>query len=139
MAASSWVALRLGLRYLIPPFSYGLPSLVRAGKPSDFPQGSRRLLQRDRILIVHDPAGFRALSAVCSHLGCTVTLMEWGFNCPCHGSKFDWDGVNFAGPAPRPLDCFAVGLSSDGELVVDTRLKVPRDRFFSPPPAEPEA
>ena len=127
-------AIRLGLRFLSPAFSPGSASVFRVGRPADYAVGARRLLQRERVLIAREASGFRALSAVCTHLSCTVTLMEWGFNCPCHGSKFDWDGLNFAGPAPRPLDCFELSLSADGELVVDTRRVVPRQQFFSPQP-----
>lgn len=125
-------AIRLGLRFLSPAISSRTTSVFRVGMPDDYPLGGRRLLQRERLLIAREASGFRALSAVCSHLSCTVTLMEWGFNCPCHGSKFDWDGLKFAGPAPRPLDCFELSLAADGQLVVDTRRVVPRDRFFNP-------
>ena len=127
-------AFRLGLRFLFPAVSSGTASVFRVGSPADYPLGGRRLFQRERVLIAREPSGFRALSAVCTHLGCTVTLMEWGFNCPCHGSKFDWDGLNFAGPAPRPLDHFELRLSADGELVVDTRRVVARDQYFNPLP-----
>lgn len=130
--ASGLAALGRVLQFLQPTVYYGHSPLVQAGRPEDYPLGSRRLLQDERLLIVRDARGFRALSATCTHLGCTVTLMEWGFSCPCHGSKFDWEGVNFAGPAPRPLPCFQVSLSPEGQLVVDTRRAVPRDRFLIP-------
>ncbi len=139
LLGATLAAFRLGLRFLFPAVSYGPASVFRVGLPAEFPVGWRRLLQRERVLVARDPSGFRALSAVCTHLGCTVTLMEWGFNCPCHGSKFDWDGLNFAGPAPRPLDCFQVSLTADGELVVDTRRVVPRDQYFNPLPFGPSA
>ncbi|HLB47334.1 MAG TPA: ubiquinol-cytochrome c reductase iron-sulfur subunit [Anaerolineales bacterium] len=119
------------LRFLQPAVTYGPAAVFSVGSPDDFPLGSRRLFQRERVLIVRDERGFRALSAVCTHLSCTVTLMEWGFNCPCHGSKFDSEGVNFAGPAPRPLPCFQLMLSPEGQLTVDTRRTVPRNQFFN--------
>jgi cytochrome b6-f complex iron-sulfur subunit len=104
------------------------------GLPDEYPPGSRRLLQRGRVLILRDENGFRAISAVCTHLGCTVNLMDWGFSCPCHGSKFNWNGGNFAGPAPRPLAWHALSLAADGQLVVDTRSgrTVPPGQFFNP-------
>ena len=119
-----------GLRFLQPAVTYGPTTVFSAGSPDDFPPGSRRLFQLQRVLIVRDERGFRAFSAVCTHLGCSVTLMEWGFSCPCHGSKFDWEGVNFAGPAPQPLPCLQLTLSSENQLVVDPRRTVSRDQFL---------
>lgn len=84
---SGLAALGKGLRFLQPAVTYGPATVYSVGSPADFPPGSRRLLQRERVLIARDERGFRALSAVCTHLGCTVTLMEWGFSCPCHGRQ----------------------------------------------------
>ncbi|MHC5010811.1 MAG: QcrA and Rieske domain-containing protein, partial [Planctomycetota bacterium] len=66
----------------------------------------------------------RALSAVCTHLGCTVSRAGDGFHCPCHGSRFDADGTNTAGPAPRPLPWRPLVLGGDGALVVDLEAEV---------------
>ena len=62
-----------------------------------------------------------ALKSVCTHLGCTPNWLEaeQKFKCPCHGSGFYKDGVNFEGPAPRPLERYAVSLADDGQLLVD--------------------
>jgi cytochrome b6-f complex iron-sulfur subunit len=62
-----------------------------------------------------------ALKAVCTHLGCTPNWLEaeQKFKCPCHGSGFYKDGVNFEGPAPRPLERYAVSIADDGQLMVD--------------------
>jgi cytochrome b6-f complex iron-sulfur subunit len=62
-----------------------------------------------------------ALKSVCTHLGCTPNWLEaeQKFKCPCHGSGFYKDGVNFEGPAPRPLERYAVTLADDGQLLVD--------------------
>ena len=129
--ATGLTTLGHSLRFLQPAVTYRPETVFSIGSPNDFPPGSHRLFQRERVLIVRDERGFRALSTVCTHLGCTITLMEWGFSCPCHGSKFDSEGVNFAGPAPRPLPCFQLGLSPEGQLIVDTRRTVPRDQFFN--------
>lgn len=137
--ASGLTVFGQSLRFLQPAVTYGPATVFSVGSPGDYPPGSRRLFQRERVLILRDERGFRALSAICTHLGCTVTLMEWGFSCPCHGSKFDGEGVNFAGPAPRPLPCFQLLLSPEGQLIVDTRRAAPRDRFFNPPAAGPDA
>lgn len=62
-----------------------------------------------------------ALKSVCTHLGCTPNWLEaeQKFKCPCHGSGFYKDGINFEGPAPRPLERYAVSLADDGQLLVD--------------------
>jgi cytochrome b6-f complex iron-sulfur subunit len=71
--------------------------------------------------LVHDTSGFYALIAVCTHLGCTPNYLasEDKFKCPCHGSGFRLTGVNFEGPAPRPLERAAIGLADDGQIQVD--------------------
>jgi len=62
-----------------------------------------------------------ALKSVCTHLGCTPNWLEaeQKFKCPCHGSGFYKDGINFEGPAPRPLERYSVSLADDGQLLVD--------------------
>ena len=62
-----------------------------------------------------------ALRTVCTHLGCTPNWLEaeQKFKCPCHGSGFYKDGINFEGPAPRPLERYAIRSADDGQLEVD--------------------
>ena len=62
-----------------------------------------------------------ALKSVCTHLGCTPNWLEaeQKFKCPCHGSGFYKDGVNFEGPAPRPLERYAISVAADGQLEID--------------------
>jgi cytochrome b6-f complex iron-sulfur subunit len=62
-----------------------------------------------------------ALKTVCTHLGCTPNWLEGEqkFKCPCHGSGFYKDGINFEGPAPRPLERYAVRIGDDGQLEID--------------------
>jgi Rieske Fe-S protein len=50
---------------------------------------------------------FAAISAICTHQGCSVTPSAEGFDCPCHGSAFDQEGRRIGGPAQRPLERFA--------------------------------
>ncbi len=80
-----------------------------------------RFKDRFGIWIVRSKEGFYALAAVCTHLGCTPTWRdaEQKFKCPCHGSGFYKDGVNFEGPAPRPLERLAISLADDGQILVD--------------------
>ena len=64
---------------------------------------------------------------MCTHLGCTPRWLvaENKFKCPCHGSGFHKNGINFEGPAPRPLERFKITLAEDGQLVVDKSVKLP--------------
>lgn len=78
--------------------------------------------QRGKFYVVHNSDGLLALYWKCPHLGCTV---PWApnfeqFRCPCHGSIYNYDGVNVGGPAPRPMDLMAITVQSTGDIVVDT-------------------
>jgi cytochrome b6-f complex iron-sulfur subunit len=70
-----------------------------------------------------------ALSTTCTHLGCTPNWLEreQKFKCPCHGSGFYITGVNFEGPAPRPLERWALYIGDDGQIVVDKSKKFQRE------------
>ncbi len=66
-----------------------------------------------------------ALSTVCTHLGCPPNWLtnEQKFKCPCHGSGYYITGINFEGPAPRPLERFKLTLADDGQIQVDKSQK----------------
>ncbi len=113
-----------------------IPALTRAdkvisvGHPSDYPANSFTLLPEHKVFIIRDHEGTRAVSAVCSHLGCVLKRSESEFQCPCHGSRFDDMGHVLSGPAPSPLPWFKVDLALDGQLRVDmTRRVTYRDTF----------
>ena len=80
-----------------------------------------RSIRQTAIYVVRTAEGFFALSAICTHLGCmTAYKPDLGIiACPCHGSKFNKDGVKIAGPAPRPLPWLRMWLNDDGNLMVD--------------------
>ena len=105
-------------RALLPTVLYEAPTKRRLGAPSAFPEGVTFLAEAG-IFLFRAETKFRALSAVCTHLGCTVQPEGEGFHCPCHGSVFGPDGGNRAGPAPRPLPWRPLSLAADGSLVVD--------------------
>ncbi len=77
--------------------------------------------------------GLMALYQRCVHLGCRVPWCDdsQGFECPCHGSKYNSIGEYFAGPAPRNLDRFAVHVSEDGRLVIRTGVIVETPRAIA--------
>ena len=79
--------------------------------------------------IIRDGGTIAALSTTCTHLGCIPSWLEADrkFKCPCHGSGFDQRGVNFEGPAPRPLERFKV-IDEDGILVVDKSKKYQQEK-----------
>jgi len=97
------------------------------GYPTEYVPGTVTTLKSRKIFIVREGNSFKAISVICQHLGCAVhwTKEKNIFECPCHGSKYYKNGVNFAGPAPRPLYHFQVSLSDDGKLVVNTEQRVP--------------
>ncbi len=132
------------LRSLKPDVLYEPPKRFKAGLPESFPDGAT-FLEDKRVYIVREASAFYAISAVCTHLGCTVKLVNLNqpktvqsggrsfeeareFHCPCHGSKYYGDGSNSAGPAPRPLAWHRLEVSpDDGQLVVDLGETVGRD------------
>jgi Rieske Fe-S protein len=81
-----------------------------------------RFGSRPGLLILNSDGAYRALSATCTHLGCTVQyrpdLREiW---CACHNGTYDLNGRNISGPPPRPLDLFDVHVRGD-EIVVNRK------------------
>jgi len=108
-------------QFLSPNVLYEPSPIVNAGKPDRYPPDSVTLDPETAIYVVRGPEGYYALSAICTHLGClTAFKSELGIiACPCHGSKFNRDGVKVAGPAPKPLPRLRMWLNDDGELMVD--------------------
>jgi cytochrome b6-f complex iron-sulfur subunit len=90
------------VRYLTPRSSGKRRVLVSAAA-ADVPQGGALLFRNERLALFRDEGGFYALSLICTHLGCTVTVTEDALSCPCHGSRFDRQGKVLTGPADRAL------------------------------------
>ncbi len=122
----------LVLRYLFPNVLFEPKQSFRAGRPDDYVSGevSERYKETQGAWIVRDPEKIYVLSTYCTHLGCTPNWLssEAKFKCPCHGSGFYKTGVNFEGPAPRPLERFKITLGDDGELVVDKTKKFQQEK-----------
>ncbi len=131
------------VRSFLPNVSYDPPSTAKLGRPESFADGLTFVADR-RLFIARDGKAFRAVSAVCTHLGCTVRpeaveetdpadpdrrrqVQTYFFACPCHGSRYRADGANVSGPAPGPLVAYRLTLApDDGQLVVDVRDEVAR-------------
>jgi nitrite reductase/ring-hydroxylating ferredoxin subunit len=114
-------------RYLVPTVLYEPPARFTIGPPGGFPAGSVTFLEDRRLFLFNGPDGFFTVSSVCTHLGCNVKRVASGFECPCHGSRFDENGRVLHGPAPSPLSWYALSLSPRGELVVDLERRVGPD------------
>src|SRR5579885_2883152 len=116
------VNLLMFLRFFFPRALYEPKTKFTIGCPGDFGFGVDTKFQKDhRIWVVRNTEGIFVISAICTHLGCTPDWKpsENKFKCPCHGSGYDPEGVNFEGPAPRPMDRAHVELAPDGQIQVD--------------------
>ncbi len=116
-------------RFLVPNVLYEPNRRFKALKPEDYPEGPT-FLPNLRVFLFREGKRFRVVSAVCTHLGCTVNLVGQGFHCPCHGSVFNQSGAVVSGPAPAPLAWFELTLSRDGHLVIDTSQAVKADKYL---------
>ena len=132
------------LRSLVPNVLYEPDKKFKVGTPDKFAEGGS-FLEDKRLFVFKNQNTYHAISASCTHLGCTVKMQKLDqpkkvnaagkeieetveFHCPCHGSKYYGDGTNYAGPAPRPLDYFKMEVSpEDGQLVVDMAETVGQD------------
>lgn len=122
------------MRAFVPNVLYEPLKRFKVGPPENFAEGFNFVADR-RLFIVREGGNFHAISAGCTHLGCTVQWKEGRreFDCPCHGSTFREDGTVMGGPAPGALPWYALGLSPDGYLEVDSAEEVDREYRFTPP------
>ena len=131
LLSSLAISIGAAVRFAFPNDLLEPDTRYKIGRPEDFPEGITFLPNR-RLFVFKEKAGFRAMSAVCTHLGCTVKRFDRPdehkplehSHCPCHGSIFDREGNVLKGPAPRPLESYQISLSPTGEMVVDQRKKV---------------
>ncbi|MBI2805393.1 MAG: ubiquinol-cytochrome c reductase iron-sulfur subunit [Planctomycetes bacterium] len=130
------LGLTLGtVRFMFPNVLSEPPSTFKAGDASSYEENKvddkfkeigawvvRHKDERGRDIIY-------ALSTTCTHLGCTPNWLEGEkkFKCPCHGSGFKISGVNFEGPAPRPLERYAIRRTEDGQILVDKSRKFQKE------------
>jgi cytochrome b6-f complex iron-sulfur subunit len=125
--AFSGITLLGFLRSAFPRVLFTPPSAFKAGLPSDFIIGevSTKFQKDQRVWIIREEKGMYALWAKCTHLGCTPRWLtaENKFKCPCHGSGFYKSGINFEGPAPRPLERLRITKADDGQIVIDRAVK----------------
>jgi cytochrome b6-f complex iron-sulfur subunit len=120
------------VRFMFPNVLAEPPSTMKVGLPSNYEpeEVSERFKAEWGFWIVRSTRYdgqdiIYAIQSVCTHLGCPPNWLaaEQKFKCPCHGSGFYVSGINFEGPAPRPLERFKVTLADDGQIMVDKSQK----------------
>jgi cytochrome b6-f complex iron-sulfur subunit len=110
------------LRFFLPRAIFEPSSTFRIGPPADYALGvDTKWQQQYRIWVTKTSDRLFVIYARCTHLGCTPDwkASENKFKCPCHGSGYDSEGINFEGPAPRPMDRAKVQLDAEGQIMVD--------------------
>ena len=110
-------------RFFLPRTLFEPNSVFKIGYPSEFALGvDTKFQQKFRIWVDRTPDRLFVIYARCTHLGCTPDWKpsENKFKCPCHGSGYDSEGINFEGPAPRPMDRAKIDIAPDGQIIVDT-------------------
>jgi cytochrome b6-f complex iron-sulfur subunit len=121
------------VRFFLPRSITEPSSTFKIGYPGDYALGvDTKYQQQYRIWVDKTSDRLFVIYARCTHLGCTPDwkASENKFKCPCHGSGYDSEGVNFEGPAPRPMDRAHVELDAEGQVVVDI------SRLFQKPKGE---
>lgn len=138
VSLSGWTVLIAGLagsaglfgRFFVPNVKYGPPSKFSIGKPQNYPDGAQQTFIDQKVSVIRHGANIGAISLVCKHLGCTVAPSSTGYDCPCHGSKYDAIGQVTHGPAQANLDWFGISLLPSGELQVDKSDILPVQSYY---------
>ncbi len=114
--------LGLAFRFTFPNVNFEPEMDFLAGGPQDYDSGvDERWKKKYGVWMVKMEGRLFALSNICTHLGCIPNWLpaEKKFKCPCHGSGYYMNGINFEGPAPRPLERYKINLNAEGLVKVD--------------------
>lgn len=126
-AAATAAALSTVLRFMYPNVLFEPKMSFKVGRAEDYEIGKvdTRWTSQYGVWVVRNPDQMYALSTICTHLGCPPNWLEneQKFKCPCHGSGFFKSGINFEGPAPRPLERYRILLADDGQVLIDKSRK----------------
>jgi len=119
-------------KYMFPVVSYGTPQKFLV-PISDLPEVGDELIFEDQKVILRRQTEkeVAAISLVCTHLGCTVNRVETGFQCPCHGSQYDSDGLVVGGPAPKTLHWLEIKKVPGNQIEIDSSTSLPENSFFA--------
>jgi len=114
-------------RFMFPNVLFEPVQKFKAGFVADYAVGEVDERWKDKfgIWLVRTEEVVYALITVCTHLGCTPNWLptQNKFKCPCHGSGYRTTGVNFEGPAPRPLERLRITKAEDGQILIDKSVK----------------
>lgn len=153
LSALGWGSLTLvcgtgtlsAIRFMYPRVLFEPPAYFSIGLPDQFTFSGQvdshgvsmvilKWKKSHQTWIVLEKDRLYAIFAKCTHLGCTPSWYgeDRTFKCPCHGSQYYSNGVNFAGPAPRPMDRFKISIAEDGQIVVDTAVLFTYKNFNNP-------
>jgi cytochrome b6-f complex iron-sulfur subunit len=97
---------------------------INIGRPDDYPVHTFTFIKEKNIFVYRDRLCIKAVSAICTHLGCVLQKSTSGFRCPCHGSQYNIQGGVMSGPAPRDMDWLQVRFNHNGDLIVSRHKKV---------------
>jgi cytochrome b6-f complex iron-sulfur subunit len=121
-------------RFFLPRTLFEPNTVFKIGYATDYALGvDTKFQQKYRIWVDRTPDRLFVIYARCTHLGCTPDWKpsENKFKCPCHGSGYDSEGINFEGPAPRPMDRAHLEKAADGQIQVDV------SKLYSWPKGQP--
>ena len=119
-------------KFMFPVVSYGTPQKFLVSI-EDLPDVGDELIFEDQktVLRRQSETEIAAISLVCTHLGCTVNRVETGFQCPCHGSQYDSDGIVVGGPAPKTLHWLEIKNVPGNQIEIDTGSSLPENSFYA--------
>ncbi len=119
-------------KYMFPVVTYGTPKKFLV-PVEDLPEVGDELIFEDQKVILRRQSEdeVAAISLVCTHLGCTVNRVETGFQCPCHGSQYDSDGIVVGGPAPKTLHWLSAKRVPGNQIEIDSGTDLPEGSYQS--------
>ena len=134
---AAWTAASAGLLAGISLLRQFVPRLTqyqkrfKIGRKNNYPVNTFTYLADRQLFVYRDHQGIRAVSAVCTHLGCIIEKSEDGFQCPCHGSCYNKNGEVLSGAATKDLPWYSLHKDPDGQIVVDQgRLVDPGQKLY---------
>jgi cytochrome b6-f complex iron-sulfur subunit len=122
----------LGFDFINPRVLFEPSTKFSLMPPGSMEPGQIQTVEAHRVYVMRLTDGFRALSSVCTHLGCVTRFQPDSrtIACPCHGSRFDLNGDVLGGPAPRALRWLEMDVSQKGLITVDTAMEVPSGTVY---------